>query len=134
MQTIKVKRLVHENAVNPNVKRPIIGLKDLILSKIKDNRIYAIFRPDGYDQFRELSNYLSFTVTDMIGYATDVDDETITIAVAYGDALGRIPVLLEHPEQFRAEIVSKLSDSGELVDIIAVWIEREKDGVVVETI
>ena len=47
---------------------------------------------------------------------------------------GRISVLLEHSEQFRAEIVSKLSDSGELADIIAIWIERAKDGVVVETI
>lgn len=47
---------------------------------------------------------------------------------------GRIPVLLEHSEQFRTEIVSKLSDSGELADIIAIWIERAKDGVVVETI
>lgn len=134
VQLVRIKRLLNENAINPNAGKVIIGIRSCIERELQNNnRIYVCFRPANYRAFTEQYQYEMFNVEDMIGYVYSIDNHYITIAVSYNGFDNRIPELIQYPEQYVAEIISKVGDDGSLMKIIAVWIQRSVGGYVHES-
>lgn len=131
---IRIKRLLSENTVNPNIGKIVSGLRACIENELQNNnKVYVCFRPANYRFFREQYQYETFIAEDMIGYLYRIDDSHMIIAVTHKDTDGRIHELVTNPEQYVAEIVSRLNDDGTLMNVIAIWVQRSEDGCIYES-